>query len=394
MSIFSNKKMFFFKNIIFIFLVSFSLSAQVKNVVVSGLITDGTDFPLPYVAVGIVGKNIGTTTTEDGQFLFNVSKSELQDSLYVSYLGFHSHKVKIEDYLALEEKKIILKEDVVALDDVEILAPITYITNALKRLKENTLYQPHLTEFLFRRAATEEGKSKFFVENYIKVKDRGPASFPGQIQVVEARKSADYRSWKREQWRHSILSMYDVNPLRPQESMHKRNLKKFNWKKVDDTSYEGEDVVILEGRNPKVNWERIKLYIGIDTYKVYKIERGRAVFIYKKHKSGKLHLSYFRNHWSFPKDKIPKHLLGTTAESLNYRLEAFVYNVETEDKKKMRVREYGKEKDMGTLDLPYNPDFWKNLNLPPDTKFYKRIKSELEGLFGVSLELQYELSNK
>lgn len=32
--------------------------------------------------------------------------------------------------------------------------------------------------------------------------------------------------------------------------------------------------------------------------------------------------------------------------------------------------------------------------MPPDTKFFKQIKSELEGNFGVPLEVQYNLANQ
>ena len=78
---------------------------------------------------------------------------------------------------------------------------------------------------------------------------------------------------------------------------------------------------------------------------------------------------------------------------LNYGSQAFVYKIET-DKKKIKVREYGVDKDMGALDLPYHPEFWNNLVLPPETKFYKKIKSELEGIYGVPLETQFKLVNK
>ena len=77
---------------------------------------------------------------------------------------------------------------------------------------------------------------------------------------------------------------------------------------------------------------------------------------------------------------------------MSYRLEAFVYNVEL-DKKKINVDEFGGKTDMGSLDLPYNAKFWNNLSMPPDTKFFKKIKSELEGNFGVPLKVQYNLVN-
>ncbi|MGY6647354.1 hypothetical protein [Wenyingzhuangia sp. IMCC45574] len=189
--------------------------------------------------------------------------------------------------------------------------------------------------------------------------------------------------------------MTNVNPLRPNDSQHSKNIKKFIWKKTGSSSYEGQDVVIVEGRNPdkEFKWEKIVMYIGIDDYKIYRIERGGGLYIYKKHKSGKLHLSYYKSEWKFGKQYIPEHLLGTAAESLVYKYEAYILNVET-DKKKIKVNDYGDGIDMGKLNLPYHPKFWKELNTPPDTKFYKRIKSDLEALFGVPLEKQYQLVNK
>jgi hypothetical protein len=48
---------------------------------------------------------------------------------------------------------------------------------------------------------------------------------------------------------------------------------------------------------------------------------------------------------------------------------------------------------MADVNLPYNPTFWGNLSLPPDTAFYKKIKAELESNFGVPLETQFKYAN-
>lgn len=386
------------KCLFYLFLVAFILSptisqSQEDKIKIDGVILDEFNEPVPFVAVGIVSKYIGTASTEDGEFSFSITKNELQDSLSVSSLGYDPYKIKVEDYLKLEKKEIVLKETITELDVITLLAPSDYVYKAIKSLKENTISQPHLLEILYRASSTEKGKAKFFVENYIKVRDRGPNYYMGQIEVAEARKSADYRYWKRKQWRHPIVGMFELNPFRPMDSQHSRNLKKFSWKKIGDSSYEGEDVVILEGQSNIHKWEKIKLYTGIDTYNIYRIERGQSLYIYKKHNSGKMVLSYYKNQWKFPKDKIPAELLGTPAETLEYKSEAFVLNIET-DKNKAKVKPYGVELDVNILDIPYNTNFWNNLSMPPDTKFYKKIKQELESNFGVPLETQFKLVNK
>jgi len=360
---------------------------------IKGLVVDGFDGPIPFAAVTVLNQNIGISTTEDGEFSLFVSSTNMQDTLTVSSLGFKTFSISIGDYMSKKQEKIVMEEDVFEMDEVVLLSPKLYVLEALNRLKDNTISTTHLTEILYRRAATEKGKSKFFVENYIKVRDRGPAYSSGTIQVVQARKSADYRTWKRTQWRHSIFNMNDVNPLRPNGSQHSRNLKKFLWNKIGESTYEGEDVLILEGKNPKKKWETIVFYLGIDSYKIYRIERSKSIFVYKNHKSGKLVLNYFKNEWNFPKWNMPAEILGTDGETLNYKIEAFVYNIET-DKKKMKFKSFGGEQDMGTLELPYDASFWENLNTPPDTKFYKKLKKEQGEIFGVPLDVQYALVNK
>ncbi|WP_299554240.1 carboxypeptidase-like regulatory domain-containing protein [Seonamhaeicola sp.] len=385
------KKTFFLTLIFLSALIPFSGNSQSK-IEINGLILDESNTPIPFVAVGIVEKYIGTASTEDGEFSFLVTAAEMQDSLSISSLGYNPFKIKVADYLKLAKKEIILTETVTELDEVKILKPGEYVQLAKDNLKDNTINKPHQVELLYRSATTENGNAKFLVENYIKIKSRGLGNWFGPMQVAESRKSADYRIWKTDTKWHSINILDQFNPLRPNGSDHVRNLKKFIWKKTGDSSFEGEDVLILEGTNPKNQSEKIIFYIGIDTYKVYRIERGNSLYIYKNHRSGKLVLSYYRHDWDFPKNKIPseyKHLLNET----HYKAEAFVYKIVT-DKKKVRVIPYGIDMDMGMIDLPYKPNFWNNLSAPPDTKFYKKIKDGLEAMYGVPLEKQYQLVNK
>lgn len=374
---------------ILIVFISFSTVAQEKKIEITGVIVDESNTTVPYVSVSIIEKSKGTSSTEDGEFSMLISTNDLQDSLSISSLGYNTFQIKVQDFLNLKQKKIVLKESVLKMDEIVLLKPSEYVMNAIDKLKENTISSPHQIELLYRRAATEGGKSKFFVENYIKLRDRGPAYGIGTIEVVEARKSADYRIWKRVQWTHSINYMASGNPLSPSDKQP--NLKKYEWKKIGDSSYEGEDVVIVKGTG-KNKYDNITFYIGVENYAIYKIEMPKSLYLYKKHKSGKLYLNYYAREWGFGRDMIPKQYWDTEAEKMTYRLEAFVYNVET-DKKKIKVRSFGGDKDMGSQELQYHPEFWENLSMPPDTKFFKKIKAELEGLYGVSLEKQYELSN-
>ena len=77
---------------------------------------------------------------------------------------------------------------------------------------------------------------------------------------------------------------------------------------------------------------------------------------------------------------------------MDYRHEVFVIGVE-EDKKMFDYTGMTGQKDMTLFKIPYDLNFWKNISLPPETKFYKENISELVSLYGVPIETQFEYSN-
>ena len=63
--------------ILFGFIYSNSFSQS--RIVIEGSVVDEYEMEVPYAAVGIIKKNIGVTSTEDGTFSFFVSNNELDD---------------------------------------------------------------------------------------------------------------------------------------------------------------------------------------------------------------------------------------------------------------------------------------------------------------------------
>jgi hypothetical protein len=255
---------------------------------------------------------------------------------------------------------------------------------------------------LYRRSSVENGKTRFMVEHYLNIMDYGPSDIKlDEIGIAEARKSADYRFAFRKQPAHAVKVMTQINPLRSNI-----NVKDYEWKRVDDTSYDGEDILIIQGiktsqkLHKEHNW--IKLYIGMDTYAIYKVEVSRyaskfsnlkAFYIYKKDNTGKLVLSYHNREANFrtPISEDKQKMLNLKNKNVvsSYRHEAIVLHIET-DKKKFNINNSILEKkDIGDYDIPYNSGFWKNISLPPETKFYKKSVKELESIYGVPLETQF-----
>ena len=93
---------------------SFCLFGQ-QIIHVEGFVKGSSGYAVPYAAVSIPSKYIGTSTTEDGSFYLNATNSE--DFLEVSSIGFLTYKIKVGDFLKLSDKTIELKEDVVRRSD-------------------------------------------------------------------------------------------------------------------------------------------------------------------------------------------------------------------------------------------------------------------------------------
>lgn len=379
--------------LLFLFFASSLLSFSQKTQVY-GVLQDETGMLIPYVSVSYANNTKGTTSNDEGEFVIQVSEQEKQDHLLINCLGFETFKIKIQDFIDQKIKNIILKESAISLNEVELLKPDVYVTNALKSLKKNTISSRHQLTLLYRRASSEENKARFFVEHYLKIYDRGPISEKmTAIEVLEARKSADYRFFKKKEVRHSVYPMTIRNPIR-----HLTSVKRIKCTKIGDSSYEGEEVIIIKVYPKKQ--ASFKLFIGLDTYKIYKIENlaNNSIFIYKNNNQGKLQLAYHSRQWksmeTIPKD-LQKRLNKPEAKiSATYKHEVFVLSVET-NKKKMKVRDQADAwtTDMADLKIPYHENFWKNFVAPPDTKYFKKIKKELESNFGVPLETQFKLVN-
>ncbi|MDO7172406.1 carboxypeptidase-like regulatory domain-containing protein [Mariniflexile sp. AS56] len=383
------------------FLLTISVQSQQNSLKMEGVILDQTKYSIPYAAIGIPSKWIGTSSNEDGKFYLELSKDNLLDTLEVSSIGYLTSKILVKDFLALSEKTIILEEDIVSLDEVNILQPAQYVQLAFKNLKNNTVSSVHELKILNRFFAVENDEAKFFVEHYLKVKDRGPSGGQevNRIEVVEGRKSADYRFFKDKKSRsiYPINFMTRIDPLRRGLSIND-----YKWTKTGDTSYDGEDIVIIEAqiktkkRQPYLD---PILYIGVNDFKIYKTtnKSSTVMYIYKKNKDGKLYLSY-HNHYTRRHQNLTEHqqiILGTKTKNakIAVRNEIIVLGIETNKKNIDTEHSDVYRKRMQDVEVKYNSFFWNNFNLPPATAYYKKSVKELESIYGVPLETQFNAVN-
>ena len=284
------------KGLFFLFIPCFCSIAISQNIklALEGEIVDEFGYEVPYAAITIVKKNIGTSSNDEGSFYFMVTDDELQDVLEISSIGFKTYKISVQDFIKLNPKKIILQENITILSDVVVTSTMDYIKKAIKNLKKTTISNSHQLNLLYRRWSVEDNICRFFIEQYISAIDKGPSSYISDFYIKQNRTSSEYRYIKTLQKIHALKYMEYNNPLR-----RGLEVSSYKWKKTGTSSYDGEDIVIIEGiRNYT---DSLKLYIGFDTYSIYKIEFSKVpkigksltgTYIYKKHKDSRLYLCF------------------------------------------------------------------------------------------------------
>ncbi|MEO8234833.1 MAG: carboxypeptidase-like regulatory domain-containing protein [Flavobacterium sp.] len=101
--------------LICLFLVSFSITAQIKGVVKDSV----SGKPIPYVNIWVQNENIGTTTEENGEF--TISSTERNKNLIFSALGFEKKIIRASKAILVNLKPMIyqLDEVVIAAERLE-----------------------------------------------------------------------------------------------------------------------------------------------------------------------------------------------------------------------------------------------------------------------------------
>lgn len=99
------------KQVLFIFLITFSLSAQIKGVVLDSI----SGKPIPYANIWVENENIGTTSEENGTFSLNINEEK---NIVFSTLGYETKILK-----STEIENVFLLEKIYEMPEVVLEVP-------------------------------------------------------------------------------------------------------------------------------------------------------------------------------------------------------------------------------------------------------------------------------
>ena len=103
------------------FLFSFYvLSVSAQNQTVESRIIDESGKGISYATIGVIKHNFGIVAFDDGWFKIKIKEQFLDDSLTISALGYQDTIFAYRDFITRKPLQIILREDVMLLDEVVV----------------------------------------------------------------------------------------------------------------------------------------------------------------------------------------------------------------------------------------------------------------------------------
>ena len=164
----------------FLFLFAFLLSIPVLSAqyILQGRIIDAlTKEPLPFVNVGVLKKELGTVSNEDGFFFLEVPDVFAKETLRFSMIGFDQRDFQVADFEAilLSNNTLVLAEQTTFLEEVVLTAEKKWDTRVSGNATTSKLL---ITGFTSNQLGNE-------IALFVKVK-KTPAYIEGiQFSVVE-----------------------------------------------------------------------------------------------------------------------------------------------------------------------------------------------------------------
>tara|TARA_R100001163_G_C5063226_1_gene200462 strand:+ start:1599 stop:2402 length:804 start_codon:yes stop_codon:yes gene_type:complete len=100
----------------------FGLDQSKNDFLIGVVIENKSSNPIAYAHIGVPNLKIGTVADESGRFKLKISKMDIQDTLYVSSVGYSTVKISYEEIRGKGELNILLDKKVSALQEISVTA--------------------------------------------------------------------------------------------------------------------------------------------------------------------------------------------------------------------------------------------------------------------------------
>jgi len=390
--------------VILLTLVSFTSYSQNNTFSISGQILDiETSEPIPFASIFIKSESIGTTSNEDGLFIFHIPTGYEESMVIVSVIGYASIAKKAKDFN--ENQKIFLSTKTTDLDEVVItatkekeLTAKEIVRKAYKEIENNYPTKPFVLEGFVRDLQKENDTYVEYLECAIKLLYQGyKIKKEPLVELLEVKTNylGEKHSWNiNRERKNSIIDLVEDDLIRfDYGSIKGKNDWKYELKSV--LPYGNGLVYKINCTNKP--FQTSTLFIDTVTFAFVRIElireaiNGKSwarkftngalqvyynlVLEYQEYK-GKMYLKYQKEEDNW---KIYNGLESNLLLFMQYpKKELFINKIMTEN-----IKDYifKRNMDIGASienqARGFNADFWNSYNIPTQTEKESKIIVEL-----------------
>ncbi len=175
---------------------------QAQEIVLSGKIIDqDSQEALSFVHISLCSQALGTTSNEQGDFRLILPSAKQEDSLCISYIGYKTQKIAINDFLQKNPRNIALQANIQELATIQVRSRKLpdakgLVGKAIKRIVKNYPLSPYLMEGYYRDYLQDSTEQKFLrlLEAAVGIYDPGyeVPDESSRIKVYQSRHSNGY----------------------------------------------------------------------------------------------------------------------------------------------------------------------------------------------------------
>jgi hypothetical protein len=159
---------------------------------ISGLIVDDETFdPLPFAAIGLKNKGRGTVTNNNGEFVLNITPDCLNDTIYISYLGYLGREIPVKQSLG-NNFTITMRREFISIPEIIIRTkvPQEIIYKAIAAIHDNYGNTPALLTGFYREGVMKKEELQVYSEAILQIfKSAYTSTLLGdQVKVYKSRK--------------------------------------------------------------------------------------------------------------------------------------------------------------------------------------------------------------
>jgi hypothetical protein len=378
--------------------------AQEAIVSVKGKVFDSKiNQPIQYASVYIKGSSIGTTTNDEGLFLFHIPSTLQRDTLIISVIGY-DHFKSVAGAMAGKENLIQLRQSSTVLNEVIVKASKKDLTGkdivkkAVASIPSNYPMKPFMIEGFFRDLQKENEKPVELLEAALKFKYKDYNPGYEEVEIIEVRRSINKR--------HPINGTYDrhnsIFDLMEDNYVKHRfgPLDIKGWKFEIDSIFAYSQTTLYKISGVKGPSQSAILFIDSENFAILKLELKmqmvdgefyrrylnlpdphglqetsfRMIFEFQRI-DDQMYLKYQREEDSY---NLFNKSTNEVILKQSFMKELFVNKVMKDEADNAAGQKMNINKSLEDQAPTYNAQFWKFYNVPMETAADSKIIKDLE----------------